>query len=103
MAGKIPDSVMEVGRLIDLGVIELTDVAIPVPSTITCMAVSVQAEPDNTVDVLVGDETRQSRRLAARDVYAPQVGTANNVWMRADGIGETASVNVHLLVPPGAR
>jgi hypothetical protein len=93
---------MEVGRLIDLGVVAVTSEAAPVVATsrIT-MAVSIQAEPDNAGDILVGDATRQSRRLATRDIYVVQVGDANNVYIRTP-LNETGNVNIHLLVPPGA-
>lgn len=97
-------NVQEVGRLIDLGVVDLTDSAVSVSAgSRTVMAVSIQAETDNAVDVLVGDSIQQSRRLAARDVYLVQVGDAANVYMRADGIGATAQVNIHILLPPGGR
>ena len=101
MAGKYPDNTQQVGRLVDLGVIALTSNAIPVPSTLVSMAVSIQAESGNAGDVLVGDANNQSRRLAALDVYTVQVGTPGNVYMRVP-LGETGSVNVHLVVPPGA-
>ncbi len=101
---KYPQQIQQVGRLVDLGVIALTDVAQAVSTeSMIVMAVSIQAEPANGVDVLVGDGNNQSRRLAARDVYTAQVGDAANVWMRADGIGGTASVNVHVVMPPGGR
>jgi hypothetical protein len=100
---KYPQQVQEVGRLVDLGVFALTQVAIPVSATSRIvMAVSIQATSTNTGDVLVGDGTNQSMQLAARDVITVQVGDANNVWLRTP-LGETGNANVWLLVPPGVR
>ncbi len=102
MAGKYPNNIQEVGRLVDLGVIALTTTAVAVSATSQIvMAVSIQAEPGNAVDVLVGDANRQTRRLAARDVYTVQVGDAANIFIRT--ASDTGSANVHLMIPPGGR
>lgn len=95
-----PENIREVGRLVSLEPVTLTEVAVQVSaSSRPTMSVSIQADADNANDILIGDQHRQTHRIAARDIYTIKVGDANNVWMRS--VSGTAVANPVLIVPPG--
>lgn len=93
-----PQRSADVGRLVDLGTVELTTTPVAVSAySRPVVAVSIQNTESQGNNVLVGDALRQSMIVTGSNTYTVRAADAGQVYMRSNT--GTVVVAVHILEP----
>ena len=67
--------------------------AVPLPLSVTCNDVLVQADPDNGGNVFIGNAVSQSVQLAAGAVWTTSINNPAKIYVRGSAAGQR--VNFH--------
>lgn len=92
-AGRIIPAQAAGGTLVMLGTVNVTTTAAAL-SAQACKLALIQADPDNTNDIFVGDATYQVWQLKPGDSITLPVANTNTVYLKTSTGTATANVGV---------